>query len=232
MVNPSTIYLWNFKNDCQWEGELSCGSRRIEVVYGTKKANVCNDTGQTAFVYIDSYNFSDATGVFETSGLADMNYTIQANICNSSMGMPCSSVHWFKHKDNSQSPIKRLNGPTNEFVETEMCSIDPIETNRYQHSVWTSFNEADICLGQNSATVWTDDQSFANSTTMWQNETGSQRPSNGYYRWALSQFGGSSPYYLFTSPGYILDTANPDGSCTDEGDDDKLDRDDGLDGRD
>jgi hypothetical protein len=194
-------------------------------VYATKKANVCNDTGQTAFVYIDSYNFSDATGVFENPSAQDMNYLVQAQICDDETDMSCSSFYWFKHKDNSQSPIKRLNGPTNEFVETDTCSIDPIETNRYQHSVYYSVEERDICLNQSTATVWTDDQSFANSTTMWTTETGSQRPSNGYYRWALSEFGGSSPYYLFTSPAYILDTANPTGSCTGEGDDDGLEDD-------
>ena len=155
-----------------------------------------------------------------------MNNTIQQNICGNTSSS-CSSLYWFKHKDTSESPIKRLNGPTNQFVEMELCSTDPIETNRYQHSVYSSFHEADICLGQNMNTVWTDDQSFANSTTMWQNETGSQRPSNGYYRWALSEFGGSSPYYSFTSPGYILDTANPTGSCN-SGDD----FDGGLKGRD
>lgn len=224
-ASPTIIYLWNFKGNCAWEGSIQCGPTEIEVVFSTKKADVCNDNGVSTFVWIDDLNFTNATGVFETSGLGQINITVQQNICQNEFG--CSTLYWFKEKGVANGPIKRLDGNQNLFVESSTCDVndDPGSTTRYEQQLQYSFRERDICEFPNNVTVWTDASRFHDSTTMWSASSGNGRPSDGYYKSMVQMIGSSDPYYLFSAPSYTLDISNPTGGCgsADDGlDDDDL----------
>lgn len=215
-VNPVIIYLWNFKGNCRWEGIIQCGPTEIEIVFGTKKTDVCNDIGVSTFLWIDDLTFTNATGVFENSGLGQIDITVEQNICNPELG--CSVMHWFKEKGVSNGPIKRLDGNQNLFIETSTCTSDPGIAARYEHRVFYNSSQSQICREESTINVWTDAEQWGNSTTMWTTETGQSRPSNGYYKpdiVILSDEG--APYYSFSSPDYFLNTANPTGECANEG---------------
>lgn len=218
-VDPSTIYMWNFKNTCRWEGSLPCSGRQITVVYDRKQDNVCNDIGNTAVVWIDEWNFNDATGVFETSTFQELNYLVEANICTEQFDNQCSNLYWFKEKD-VDTHIKRLNGATNEFIQMQICSVDPDPSTRYEHQLYYADRERYICdyPAIDNVIVWTDAERFIDSTTMWAASSGTGRPLDGYYKSMIAQIGGNEPYYLFEAPSYTLDISNPTGTC-DTGDD-------------
>jgi len=211
-ASPTIIYLWNFKGNCSWEGNIQCGPTEIEVIFSTKKTDVCNGVGVSTSVWIDDLNFTNATGVFESSGLGQMDITVQQNICNSEFG--CSTAYWFKEKGVINSPVKRLDGNQNLFVESSTCTNDdPVGTTRYEHQLMYSLREIDICRFVSDVSVWTDAERFIDSTTMWSASSGNGRPSDGYYKSMIRVIGSSEPYYLFSAPSYTLDISNPTGGC-------------------
>ena len=197
--NAEAYFWWGpgpSEDSCSWGNKESCGSSGTQhsLLQNNSSSKLCNDLGTGVTPYLDD-TFSAATGMWDDAALSQ---TWSGN-----------STWWYKKP--GEPLIRRwqddgTSGGT--FYQENFCELDenPGETTRYQHGVYYHSNNPNSACDGSSMTVWSDNQVYSQSTEHWTSETGSSRPSAGYYVTQLAPMNGTTDVMQATSGGQLSDS--------------------------
>lgn len=207
--DPNTYYY--FKG-CELFIRTCEDRQAVTVRTNVNRDFLCDGIGTTHTVYLDNdYTESlpfagTGNNIYTTDGLyAAATGTATADVPSGYYSIPYTTIYDPENEDypgQYDGPLygnplytrfwtDAFGNEGGDFGTPQQCTEDPGPIVRYEHPVLYATTELRVCVRGINQTIWADASNFKNATTMWTSETGTGRPVDGFYTFALARVGGN-----------------------------------------